>query len=322
MDTGLKRSRGVVGSRRGSRSPSVLAGWAVAVQTALTLVIAGGSVTATAASPPENSKPAVRAPQSLTFDAHGQSVAYLKEGSGPALVIIHGLGGHKEDFRAVMQALSEHHTVYAFDMLGFGASSRNAPSIGPGAQADVVAALLRHEKLAKTSLLGNSAGAWAAATFAAQHPASVDKLILSDAAGLKVTMSGPPPVNFAPDTVPEMQKLLQTVIASDFAHSTEFATQALAQFKASGEAASLGKLFSDFSKPDNPDKLLDDVLPEVKAPTLVVWGAQDALFPPALADVVVAGVKGSHKELIPRSSHFPQIDNPEALSTVVANFLR
>jgi pimeloyl-ACP methyl ester carboxylesterase len=262
-----------------------------------------------------------REPQSLTFDALGQSVAYLKEGSGPALVIVHGLGGHKEDFKAVIQILSSHYTVYAFDMLGFGASSRTAPSVGPGAQADVIQALLEHEHLRKASVMGNSAGAWAAATFAAKYPGSINKLILSDAAGLKATLSGPPPVNFAPDTVADMQKLLQTVIASDFAHSTEFAAQALAQFKASGEAASLGKLFGDFSKPDNKDKVLDDVLPDVKAPTLVVWGAQDALFPPALADVVVGGVKGSHKELIPNSSHFPQIDNPKGLSAAVAKFL-
>lgn len=260
-------------------------------------------------------------PQSLTFDAHGQLVAYLKEGSGPALVIVHGLGGHKEDFKAVMQILSSRYTVYAFDMLGFGASSRTAPSVGPGAQADVIQALLQHEHLRKASVMGNSAGAWAAATFAAKYPALVNKLILSDAAGLKVTLSAPPPVNFAPDTVADMQKLLQTVIESDFAHSPEFATQALAQFKASGEAASLGKLFGDFSKPDHTDQVLDDVLPDIKAPTLVVWGAQDGLFPPVLADVVVGGVKGSHKVLIPNSSHFPQIDNPKDLSAAVAKFL-
>ena len=164
-------------------------------------------------------------------------------------------------------------------------------------------------------------GAWAAATFAAKYPTLVDKLVLSDAAGLKVTLSGPPPVNFAPDTVADMQKLLTTVIASDFAHSTEFATQALAQFKASGEGASLGKLFADFSAPTNKDRLLDDVLPSIKAPTLVIWGAQDGLFPPVLADVVAGSIPGARKVLIPKASHFPHVDNPTAVAEAVTAFL-
>jgi hypothetical protein len=60
------------------------------------------------------------------------------------------------------------------------------------------------------------------------HPATVDRLVLIDAAGLKVTLAGPPPVNFAPDTAEEMHALLATVLDAPFAQTREFAAQALA----------------------------------------------------------------------------------------------
>ncbi len=266
--------------------------------------------------------PAPTAVQSLTATLNGQTVAYLKAGSGPALVIIHGLGGHKEDFTQVVQTLSAHYTVYAPDMLGFGGSSRTAPSVGPTAQAISVKALLDHEGLSSAYIAGNSAGGWAAAIFAESYPAMTKKLALIDVAGLKVTLSGPPPVNFAPNTVEEMHALIAATIASPFAQTPEFAAKALAAFKASGEAASLGKLFAGFQAADNRDKLLDDVLPNLKAPTLVAWGEKDGLFPVALADVVVKATPGATKLIIPNASHFAQIDDPAALSKALSDFFR
>lgn len=261
-------------------------------------------------------------PASLNATINGQTVSYLKAGSGPALVIIHGLGGHKEDFAAVIKMLSAHYSVYAPDMLGFGGSSRTAPSIGPNAQAAMVKGLLDHENVKSAYIAGNSAGGWAAATFAQNYPTMVKKLALIDPAGLKVTLSGPPPVNFAPNSVGEMHALIAVTIASPFAQTPEFAEKALAGFKASGEAASLGKLFADFQAPGNTDKVLDAILPNVKAPTLVVWGAKDGLFPVALADIVVAQVPTAKKVVIADASHFSQIDDPAALAKALSEFFR
>lgn len=261
-------------------------------------------------------------PASCSYEVDGHPVAYLVAGSGPSVVIVHGIGGRKEDFVPVMQALAAHFTVYAIDMLGFGQSAKDLPTITIGLQVRAVQALLARQGIAKAHLIGNSLGAWVAAAFASAHPDRVDRLVLIDAAGLKVTLSGPPPVNFAPDTVDEMHALLATVLDAPFAQTREFAAQALAGFKAGGEAATLGKLFAAFGAPDNQDRPLDDILPTLTRPTLVIWGANDRLFPAALADVVVAGVKGSRKVLIPDASHFPQLDNPASLSAALLDFLR
>jgi pimeloyl-ACP methyl ester carboxylesterase len=136
---------------------------------------------------------------------------------------VHGIGGRKEDFLPVIDALAARFTVYAIDMVGFGHSSKDSASITTGLQVQAVRALLTQLGLARSRLIGNSLGAWVVAVMAALQPELADRLVLIDAAGLKVTLSGPPPVNFAPDTVQEMHVLLATVLDAPFAQTPEFA---------------------------------------------------------------------------------------------------
>ena len=259
--------------------------------------------------------------QTLSVQLPEGTMSYLKQGRGPALIIVHGIGGRKEDWAGVAGKLAATHTVYAVDMIGFGASDKTQAQINITLQAEAVRSLMQREGINKAAIIGNSLGGWVAATLAVKHPELVERMVLVDAAGLKVTLSGPPPVNFAPDTVEEMQKLLTTVLESEFAHTREFAAQALAQFKASGEAVTLQKLFTGFASSSSPDRPLDDLLPQIKCPVLVVWGAEDHLFPAVLADVVAGRTPGAKKVLIAKASHFPQIDQPDAFVAAVVPFL-
>ena len=58
-----------------------------------------------------------------TLSIGANSLAYLKSGSGSAVIIVYSIGGHKEDWREIMQALAVQHTAYAIDMIGIGAGS-------------------------------------------------------------------------------------------------------------------------------------------------------------------------------------------------------
>jgi triacylglycerol lipase len=237
------------------------------------------------------------------------------------VVIVHGLGGRKEDWLDVAKALARRHTVFTVDLLGFGQSSRNGDRLTIGMQAEAIVALLDAEGLARANVVGNSLGGWVAATFAARSPDRIARLAMIDVAGLKVTLSGPPPVNFAPDSVAEMAALLRTVIETPAFHSPAQAELALASFRASGAAVSIGRLFAGFADPATADLPLDPLLPAIRAPTLVMWGANDRLFPSALADVVVAGVAGASRILIPDAGHFAQIDNAAAVIAGLVRFL-
>jgi triacylglycerol lipase len=253
-----------------------------------------------------------------TLSIEADSLAYLKSGTGPAVIIVHGIGGHKEDWREIMRALASRQTVYAIDMMGFGASSKTSAEITIATQVGAISALMTAEKLEKTDLIGNSVGGWVAAQFAATHAESTRRLVLVDAAGFEAMFEGPPPANFYPGTVEEMQKLLSLVRYSDLAHTRGFAERALKSLEASGDAQAAERVFQGlFVSPR-----LEELMPKITTPTLVVWGAEDKLFPPVIANLVHGGIKGSSTVLIPKASHFPHIDNPESFLAAVTDFLK
>ncbi len=257
-------------------------------------------------------------PQSLALEVGEDVLAYFRMGSGPALVIVHGVGGHKEDWTRAASALAGTRTVYAIDMLGFGASSREAKELGMAAQAKAIKELLDAGKIDRADLIGNSVGGWAAATFAASYPERVNKLVLVDPAGFRAMFEGAPPVNLFPDSIDEMKKLLSFVLFSGFAHTDEFAAQAFASFERSGEKSLVARLYPQLFA----SRKLEELLPEVKAPSLVVWGEEDKLFPAALAPYIAKLIPGAAARLVPRASHFPHIDNPDAFIEAVATFLQ
>lgn len=246
-----------------------------------------------------------------------QWLAFRKLGQGPAAVIIHGIGGHKEDWLSLARALAGRHSVYAVDMLGFGESSKHGATITIPDQARAIVRLLDSEEISQADLVGNSVGGWVAAAVAATDPGRVRRLVLIDAAGFKSMFDGPPPVNFYPQDLDEMAALLDHVRFDPDSRSPAAVAAALAAAQASGDAEAAAAIGQGmFGSPR-----LEDLADQVTAPTLVIWGAEDRLFPPAIADLVVAHVRGARKLLIDRASHFPQLDNPAPLEAAIVDFL-
>ena len=252
-----------------------------------------------------------------THQAGEDTQAYLKIGSGPAVVIIHGVGGHKEDWRGVAEALAANHTVYAVDMLGFGGSSRSCKDLSIATQAAAIKALLQQESVASARLIGNSVGGWVAATFAATYPEMTAKLAIIDPAGFAAMFEGEPPVNLFPDDVGQMKQLLSFVIHSDFAHTDEFAAQAFAAFTASGEKNIVPVLWPGLFGSER----LEAILPKVQTPALVIWGEEDKLFPVALCPYITSLTPGAASVVIEAASHFPQVDQPEELIRHLTAFI-
>jgi len=254
---------------------------------------------------------------SKSLQVGASTLAYDCSGDGPAVVVVHGIGGHKEDWSGLAAALAVDHRVYTIDMLGFGGSSKTGDAITVLDQVAAIVALLDAEGIATADLVGNSLGGWVVATLAASHPDRVGSLVLVDAAGFRAMFEGESPVNFYPATVAEMRNLLDHVRLDPSTRGDAFASQALAASMATGDAQAAAALFQGMFASER----LEDVAVRIAAPTLVVWGAEDRLFPPGLADMVVAHIPGSRKQLIPAASHFPHLDNPAVFNAAVVDFL-
>ena len=106
---------------------------------------------------------------------------YRKEGSGPALVIIHGLYGSSDNWLSIGKKLSENHTVFMIDQRNHGRSPFASENSYDNMKADLVEFFERHQ-IEKAILLGHSMGGKVAMWFAADFPEKIKKLVIADIA--------------------------------------------------------------------------------------------------------------------------------------------
>jgi len=122
-------------------------------------------------------------------DVSGYRLHYTEAGSGPPIILLHGLGADLRTWRLVTPVLARRFHVYALDQLGFGQSEKPQISYRVGTLVDSLNGFLAAVRIDKASVVGNSLGGWVAAMFAATHPERLDKLVLVDAAGYGATPS-------------------------------------------------------------------------------------------------------------------------------------
>ena len=103
-------------------------------------------------------------------ELHGDRVAYRDEGSGEALLLIHGMAGSSETWRAVMPRLAKNYRVVAPDLLGHGESAQTARRLLPRRVRGLAARPARRAGHRQATIVGHSLGGGVAMQFVYQHP--------------------------------------------------------------------------------------------------------------------------------------------------------
>lgn len=111
-------------------------------------------------------------------EVDGLSLHYLVEGRGPAVVLLHGLGGFAGSWRHNIAALATRATVYAVDLPGSGRSAKPRAPYGLAYFARALHGFLDGLGLSQASLVGHSLGGAVAVTYALTHPTRVERLAL------------------------------------------------------------------------------------------------------------------------------------------------
>jgi 2-hydroxy-6-oxonona-2,4-dienedioate hydrolase len=112
-------------------------------------------------------------------DAGGIFTRVLEAGSGPALVMIHGTGGHLEAYARNVRALSAHYRVVLYDMIGHGYTDKPDRPYTIDVMSDHLVAVLDALGIQTAHLSGESIGGWVAAWAAAHHGDRVGRLVLN-----------------------------------------------------------------------------------------------------------------------------------------------
>lgn len=125
------------------------------------------------------------APPTLQFrTVHGYRRAFRIAGSGPAILLIHGIGDNSTTWNGVHAKLAQRFTVIAPDLLGHGQSDKPRADYSVAAYANGMRDLLSVLDIERVTIVGHSLGGGVAMQFAYQFPQLVDRLILVSAGGV------------------------------------------------------------------------------------------------------------------------------------------
>lgn len=256
-------------------------------------------------------------PPERTALVFGQSIHYYEAGQGPAVVLLHGLGANAGIWAANIGPLSAQYRVIAPDQIGFGHSDKPLIDYRIATFVDFLHGFMQSQKIAKATLVGNSLGGWIALDFARQHPEMVEKLVLVDAAGLSFE-SAPPTVNLNPASLDDTKKVLSVVFYNQAMVTDLAAAVVFARHLKDNDGYTIRRVIDGFT---SSNQLEDTKLSSVHVPTLVVWGADDALLPLSMGERFHAGISGSKLIAIKECGHIPELEKPEDFNRALLDFL-
>ena len=259
-------------------------------------------------------------PADKTILVFGQSIHYFDIGSGPVVVLLHGLGSRKDDWLPVLEPMAQKYRLLVPGQIGFGRSDKPLLDYSVQTWVDFLNEFLRQLKVEKASLVGESLGGWIAALYVAElgggaHLTPADKLVLVDAAGLKQDQ----PI---PDLNPSSLAAMRGVMEAVFYDTSWVNDEALRKIFTDKLAVKDGYTVRSFlGNPTREKERLDERLASIKAPTLVVWGKQDKLLPIASGERYAAGIAGAKMVSFEKCGHVPPIEKTEEFLAAVMAFL-
>jgi pimeloyl-ACP methyl ester carboxylesterase len=272
------------------------------------------------ASPCRGQAPA-KQPEDKTIAVFGQTIHYWDVGSGPMLVLVHGLGSSKDgDWGKVVTPLSQKYRVIAPDQIGFGRSDKPLLDYKIETYVDFLNEFLRELKVQKASLMGESLGGWISALYVVElsggaHLVPVEKLVLVDAAGLKQDKPIP---NLNPSTLEDMRRVMEAVF-----YDTSWLNEEVLQKDFTDKLAKHDgyTVHSILTSPTLAAERLDDRLGNIHIPTLVVWGKEDTLLPIASGERYAAGISGAKLVSFEHCGHVPPIEKTAEFLSAVEGFM-
>ncbi len=269
-----------------------------------------------------------------TETLHGRSVSYAEAGTGPVLLLIHGMGGSSENWRAVIEPLARDHTVIVPDLPGHGRSTPGPGDYSVGGLAAGLRDLLLLLEHRRATLVGHSLGGGVAMQFAYQFPEIVERLVLVSSGGLGPEVSPllraavlPGAGPFIAATAPLgrwLESGLRRAEALGLRLSTDI-TEILHGYAQLADprrrAAFLATVRTVLGLGGQRVSAVDRLYLADAVPVLILWGARDRVVPAHHAEHARRNIPGSRLEVFEEVGHLPQLEVPSRFVSVLEQFL-
>ena len=250
----------------------------------------------------------------------GQKIHYVEAGSGPTVILLHGLGGSTQVWQFNLGPLAEKFHVIAPDQIGFGKSDKPLVNYRIRTYVDFLDQFCKQLKIERATLVGNSMGGWIAAAFTAAFPDRVDKLVLVDAAGYTPPKDLDTRAFFGlnPTTRDGMKLLAAKVFYNKLFQTDALIDQAIAARLAAGDGYTINSITESIIRGED---FVDDTIKTIKRPTLIVWGREDGLTPVADAERFNRDIAGSKLVVFNQCGHVSNVEKPAEFNAAVIKFL-
>jgi len=222
----------------------------------------------------------------------------------PGVVLLHGLSGSHRWWLKTIPALVDRFRVHVPELVGFGASRRAPHQPDIPEMAEVVLAWLSALGLERPHLVGHSMGGQVSLHMAAAQPDRFERLVLVSASGIPRAR-----------TVRELQRFVRELTTPRTWVRPRFAgTIVLDALRAGPRALTQAAQYI----------LRDDVrplLPRIRNPTLLLWGALDPLTPLAQGEAMARAIPDARLQVFPAAAHIPMVEWPDAFNRALLAFL-
>ena len=245
----------------------------------------------------------------------GLDINYIVEGEGEPVIVLHGWGANINTVLPIVNILKDRYKVYALDLPGFGESEEPKEPISSFEYAKIVKDFIVDEGIEKASFIGHSFGGKLSIIMGSKYPDMVNKIVLIDSAGL------------IPKRGIDYYVKVYSFKSLRFIYKNFF-------FWLKDDKR-MERFYKKFGSTDYRDSSgvmrkilvivvnenLKDLLKDIKAPTLIIWGDEDTDTPLYMAKTMEKEIKDSGLVVLEGAGHYSYLDDYYTFRAVINAFL-
>lgn len=266
---------------------------------------------------------------------HGHKIAYRIAGSGPAIVLVHGIAGTGATWNDVMERLADRYTLIAPDLPGHGDSDKPVGDYSLGSLASMLRDMLVAIGVENATIVGHSLGGGVAMQFIYQFPQRCDRLVLVSSGGLGDDVN----LLLRAACLPGADLFLATT-ARPIAATGSVVGGVLGRlgWKPGPDLEEVARGFASLADTETRKAFLHTLKSVVgiegqrvnasdrlylasEIPTLLISGERDPIIPASHAEAAHELLPGSELVIFPKAGHMPYLDQPTVFARVLHDFV-